>query len=97
VAASLLAACSDSGGDTGQISVAVTDSPVDVADAVVVQFTGVDGRTDGVSLADAQASEYFLAYEWEGENLPVSHGFPVRPACRHPRRGLGQVADGDQY
>jgi hypothetical protein len=38
----VLAACSDSGGDTGQISVAVTDSPVDVADAVVVQFTGVE-------------------------------------------------------
>jgi hypothetical protein len=46
--ASLLAACgSDGGGDTGQISVAVTDSPVDVADAVVVQFTGVELKPQG--------------------------------------------------
>ena len=40
---SALAACnSDDDGSTGQISVAVTDSPVDYADAVVVQFTGVE-------------------------------------------------------
>jgi hypothetical protein len=40
---SALAACgSDGGGGTGQISLGVTDSPVDVAEAVVVQFTGVE-------------------------------------------------------
>jgi hypothetical protein len=42
VACSILAACGDDGGSTGQISVAVTDSPVDYADAVVVRFTGVE-------------------------------------------------------
>ena len=43
VACSALAACnSDDDGSTGRISVAVTDSPVDFAEAVVVQFTGVE-------------------------------------------------------
>jgi len=43
VACSALAACnSDDDGSTGRISVAVTDSPVDYAEAVVVQFTGVE-------------------------------------------------------
>jgi hypothetical protein len=38
-----LAACGgDGGGSTGQITVGVTDSPVDYAEAVVVQFTGVE-------------------------------------------------------
>ena len=46
--------------------------------AKLVGFTGVDGRTNAVTLTDVQASKYFLAYEWEGEPLPVSHGFPVR-------------------
>lgn len=45
-----------------------------------VHFTGADGRTSAISLVDAQASQYFLAYEWEGEALPASHGFPVRVA-----------------
>jgi len=43
VACSALAACnSDDDGSTGQMSVAITDAPVDFADAVVVQFTGVE-------------------------------------------------------
>lgn len=42
VLCSTLAACGDDGGSTGQISVAVTDSPVDYAEAVVVRFTGVE-------------------------------------------------------
>ena len=43
VACSALAACnSDDDGSTGRISVAITDAPVDFADAVVVQFTGVE-------------------------------------------------------
>ncbi len=43
-ATSVLAACGSDGGgsDTGRITVAVTDSPVDVAEAVVVEFTGVE-------------------------------------------------------
>src|SRR5262245_22348665 len=42
-----LAACGDDGGSTGQITVAVTDSPVDYAEAVVVQFTGVELKPSG--------------------------------------------------
>lgn len=43
VACAALAACSSNDdGSTGRISVAVTDSAVDFADAVVVQFTGVE-------------------------------------------------------
>jgi hypothetical protein len=38
----MLAACGDDGASTGQISLGVTDSPVDYAEAVVVQFTGVE-------------------------------------------------------
>lgn len=40
-----LAACGDGGsgnGETGQLTLGITDSPVDVADAVVVEFTGVE-------------------------------------------------------
>ena len=59
-------------------SVLALAGPVDGAKQV--EFNGVDGRTSSVSLTDAQASKYFLAYEWEGEALPVSHGFPVRAA-----------------
>jgi len=42
IAVSALAACNSDDDSTGQISVAVTDSPVDYAEAVVVQFTGVE-------------------------------------------------------
>jgi DMSO/TMAO reductase YedYZ molybdopterin-dependent catalytic subunit len=43
-------------------------------------FVGVDSRAETVDLAGAQASDAFLAYEWEGEWLPISHGFPIRVA-----------------
>jgi hypothetical protein len=47
IAATLLAACGGDGGGgessrTGQLKVGITDAPVDLADAVVVQFTGVE-------------------------------------------------------
>ncbi len=45
-----------------------------------VEFRGIDGRTDSVLLDSVPGSQYFLAYEWEGEPLPVSHGFPLRVA-----------------
>jgi len=42
----VLAACGGGGGDggakTGMLKLGVTDAPVDVADAVVVQFSGVE-------------------------------------------------------
>ena len=43
----VLAACGDDSDSTGQITVAVTDSPVDYADQVVVQFTGVELKPAG--------------------------------------------------
>ena len=49
-----LAACSDGGGgsnDTGQLSLGVTDAPVDDASSVVVQFSGVAFKRAG---ADAE-------------------------------------------
>jgi DMSO/TMAO reductase YedYZ molybdopterin-dependent catalytic subunit len=45
-----------------------------------LDLRGVDGRATQITLAEAQGDGYFLAYEWEGEALPVSHGFPVRAA-----------------
>lgn len=45
-----------------------------------VDFTGADGRRTQLTLAQAQAADNFLAYEWEGELLPRSHGFPIRLA-----------------
>lgn len=37
-----LTACNDDDPDTGTLSVAITDAPVDDAEAVVVQFTGIE-------------------------------------------------------
>ena len=51
-AATLLAACGGGGGGdasakTGSLTLGITDAPVDVADAVVVQFTGVELKPKG--------------------------------------------------
>jgi DMSO/TMAO reductase YedYZ molybdopterin-dependent catalytic subunit len=43
-------------------------------------FVGVDGRAETLDLSVARAADAFLAYEWEGEWLPISHGFPIRLA-----------------
>lgn len=51
-----------------------------LADAERVLFVGVDGRSDSVKIDSARATDNFLAYEWEGDALPISHGFPVRLA-----------------
>jgi DMSO/TMAO reductase YedYZ molybdopterin-dependent catalytic subunit len=48
------------------------------SDATVVNFIGVDGYTSNVSIAEANANENFLAYEWNGQPLPILHGFPIR-------------------
>mgnify|MGYP005853448239 CR=1 FL=1 len=39
---------------------------------------GKDGYMSFVSLEEAMKETNFLAYEWEGEPLPVLHGFPLR-------------------
>ena len=41
-------------------------------------MTGADGYYANISLADAMRPQSFLAYEWEGEPLPIMHGFPLR-------------------
>lgn len=48
------------------------------ADARSIRLIGADGYSSPVSLADALSEKNFLAYEWEGEPVPILHGFPVR-------------------
>jgi DMSO/TMAO reductase YedYZ molybdopterin-dependent catalytic subunit len=45
-----------------------------------VTLTSVNGYDMNLSLEEARAAENFLAYEWRGEPLPTSHGFPLRAA-----------------
>lgn len=55
-AALVLAACSGSGGggETGRVSLAVTDAPIDDARSVVIQFSGVAFKRAGASAEDVQ-------------------------------------------
>lgn len=41
-------------------------------------FVSADGYSTLVYLDDVRASRGLLAYQWEGEPLPILHGFPVR-------------------
>jgi DMSO/TMAO reductase YedYZ molybdopterin-dependent catalytic subunit len=43
-----------------------------------VRLVSADGYSTFVPLDDALAETAFLAYEWEGEPVPILHGFPVR-------------------
>jgi sulfoxide reductase catalytic subunit YedY len=43
-----------------------------------VRLKSVDGYSTTVSLSEALAEENFLAYELEGEPVPILHGFPIR-------------------
>ncbi len=45
---------------------------------VRVRFYGVDGYDQLMPIETAMASSALVAYEWEGEPLPLIHGFPVR-------------------
>jgi DMSO/TMAO reductase YedYZ molybdopterin-dependent catalytic subunit len=47
-------------------------------DVQLVDLASIDKHSSRFSLAEAQAPENFLAYEWEGQWLPPSHGFPLR-------------------
>ena len=51
-------------------------------EAALVTLTSVNGYSTHFSLAEAQAEENFLAYEWgsRGEPLPAAHGFPLAAA-----------------
>jgi DMSO/TMAO reductase YedYZ molybdopterin-dependent catalytic subunit len=46
--------------------------------AYSVKMKGADGYSWILTLEEALQPENFLAYEWEGQPLPVLHGFPVR-------------------
>jgi Domain of unknown function (DUF4382) len=104
LACSALAACGDdNGGSTGQISVAVTDSPVDYAEAVVVQFTGVEFKPkDGAAFSrDFAAPKTLDLLELQnGERAMLLDGEEV-PAGEYLWMRLKVVADpneaGDSY
>jgi DMSO/TMAO reductase YedYZ molybdopterin-dependent catalytic subunit len=43
-----------------------------------VSLISADGFKEDIPIEDALNPENFLAYEWEGQPIPVLHGFPVR-------------------
>jgi DMSO/TMAO reductase YedYZ molybdopterin-dependent catalytic subunit len=47
-------------------------------DATQIHMGAADGYFYNFSLDQALKPDNFLAYEWEGQPLPVLHGFPVR-------------------
>ena len=47
-------------------------------EAKKVSMISADGYSFDISLAFAMDGENFLAYEWEGQPLPILHGFPLR-------------------
>jgi DMSO/TMAO reductase YedYZ molybdopterin-dependent catalytic subunit len=47
-------------------------------DAVALSLVSADGFSKPVLIDDALLDTGLLAYEWEGEPLPILHGFPVR-------------------
>jgi DMSO/TMAO reductase YedYZ molybdopterin-dependent catalytic subunit len=48
------------------------------AGATGIQLTSADGYSTSVPVETAHSGDSFLAYEWEGQPLPILHGFPVR-------------------
>jgi hypothetical protein len=46
--------------------------------ANTLELVGADGYNADIEIETALAANGFLAYEWEGETLPILHGFPVR-------------------
>jgi DMSO/TMAO reductase YedYZ molybdopterin-dependent catalytic subunit len=47
-------------------------------EATKIRMDAADGYSFTLGLEDALRPENFLAYEWEGQPLPVLHGFPLR-------------------
>jgi hypothetical protein len=103
LAVSALAACNSDDESTGQISVAVTDSPVDYADVVVVQFTGVELKPkDGPAFSrdfETPKTIDLLAYQGQ-ERAMLLDGEEV-PAGEYTWMRLNVLADpdvaGDSY
>ena len=46
--------------------------------ATSVVLDGADGYSTSVPLEEALKPQNFLAYEWEGQPVPILHGFPLR-------------------
>lgn len=46
--------------------------------ATDLRLVSADGYSRLVPISEGLAETAFLAYEWEGEPLPILHGFPVR-------------------
>jgi DMSO/TMAO reductase YedYZ molybdopterin-dependent catalytic subunit len=46
--------------------------------ATALELVSADGYSRSVPISEGLSETAFLAYEWEGEPLPVLHGFPVR-------------------
>ena len=43
-----------------------------------IRLVGADGYGAWIPTSIAQAEDSLLAYEWQGEPLPILHGFPLR-------------------
>ena len=46
--------------------------------ATNLELVSADGYSRSVPISEELSETAFLAYEWEGEPLPILHGFPVR-------------------
>jgi DMSO/TMAO reductase YedYZ molybdopterin-dependent catalytic subunit len=57
---------------------AVLDQAGVQENAVYLRLVSAEGYSAFVSLSAARAGDNLIAYEWEGEPLPILHGFPVR-------------------
>lgn len=53
------------------------------SDATVVDLASVDGYVITVTLDQAKADGAFLAYEVNGQILPIIHGFPLRAVFKN--------------
>jgi len=47
-------------------------------EATLINLHGADGYSSGSMIEAALLPDAYLAYEWEGQPLPVLHGFPLR-------------------
>lgn len=46
--------------------------------ATTIRMFAADGYSPTATLEEAYSGNNFIAYEWEGEPIPILHGFPVR-------------------
>jgi DMSO/TMAO reductase YedYZ molybdopterin-dependent catalytic subunit len=61
----------------------ILEQAVVLPDATGVRLNSADGYSATITLREALSEENYLAYEWEGEPLPILHGFPVRAVFPH--------------